>query len=466
METISDYIVYNWRRVLSWFKDDVFRRLFINAGKLLTANGIAALLSFVSAVLTARTLGPESYGILALVVAYVMTVRKLVAFNAWQAIIKFGSEALQADDRPGLRQLVKFGFSLDAVSAIVGVVLAMALSGPVISLLAWDQSVRLLLVLYSMSILFHLSGTPTGLLRLFNRFDLLGYSEVLCAVLGLGGVVWCLFTGQDLYGFVLVYLITGILGQLYIVFASLWVLRRHGLGAFITQPLAGVRERFPGIVDYVWTTNLTMTIRMLSREADSLFIAGLTTPAALGIFKVAKQFSSVLPRFSDPLSQAIYPELAHSWAKGDRQRFLSLMKRTTLFTGTAAFAGWFGFVILGPWILDLTVGSAFHGAYLITVFYMLAMVVFLCSVTLTPSMLAIGLTRKCFYSNLVATAVYFCLLFPFVRSFGIVGATLAYLGYFLVWSMLMVFYLFTYLRNQPVITADAEQLQETATEDH
>lgn len=441
MPDIADMLSRNCRKVVSWFKDDVFRRLFVNAARLLSANVIAAGLGLVATILTARALGPRDYGVLALIIAYELTMARLVTFNAWQAVIKFGSEALQKGDDRALRQLIKFAFSLDISSAVVGTILAVGLAGPIVSLLGWNQSVRPLVVLYSLLILFTFSGTPVGVLRLFDRFDLLSYTAVLSALVKLTGVVWCSVSSQGLLGFVLVYLFTGIFGRLYGVCASLWVLHTRKTGGIMGEPLRGIRASFPGIWDYVWTTNLTMTVRLLSREADSLFIAGLTTPAALGLFKVAKQFASVLPKLSDPLSQSIYPELTRSRAQGNKRQFLSLIKRTTVFTSTAAFSGWLVFVLAGRWIIHLTVGPAYEGAYWVTVIYMLALVVFLCCFALTPSLLAMGLARKSFIANVVATVFYFALLIPLVRTWGVVGASLAYLGFFVLWSAIMLRYL-------------------------
>ena len=100
----------------------------------------------------------------------------LATFNSWQAVIKYGSDAIEARNEAGLLQLVKFGFLLDIGSAAAGAVLALVLAGPVIRLLGWDESLRPMLMLYSLAILLNISGTPIGLLRLFDRFDLLGYS--------------------------------------------------------------------------------------------------------------------------------------------------------------------------------------------------------------------------------------------------------------------------------------------------
>ncbi len=441
MESIINLWTDHRRRVLAWFQDDVFRRLFVNAGKLVSANAVAAVLGLVAAVLTARALGPENYGILALVLVYELTLGKLVTFNAWEAVIKFGSEALHTDDRAGLRQLVKFGFALDIASAIVGTALAMALAGPVIRLLGWDPSVRSLLVLYSVLILFSLSGTPIGVLRLFDRFDLLSYTAILSGVVRLAGVVWCLVTRQALFGFVLVYLLTGIIGQLYQLFASLWVLRKQNVTGIVAQTVRGIRGRFPGIVDYVWTTNFNSTIRMLSREGDEFVVAGLTTPASLGLFKVAKQFSRILPRLLDPLYHSIYPELARLTAAGKKRAFISLVKRATLLVTVSAVGGWFLFLLLGKWLVTLTAGTEYSPAYVVAAVYMLALIILVGGFALAPAMLSLGLPRRSLGTVCAATAVYFIALVPLMSWWGITGAAVAYVIFALSWLLMMLLFL-------------------------
>jgi len=441
-------LVSTLRQVLSWFRDDAFRRLFLNAGKLLTANSIARLLGFAVTVITARTLGLENYGSLALILAYQLTIGKFVSFNAWQAIIKFGAERIHANDEEGLRQLVKFGFCLDLGSAVIGTVLAMALAGPVVVLIGWDRSIQPLLMLYSILILFSWTGTSVGVLRLFDRFDLLSYSTVLSALTRLGGTLWCLLTEQGLYGFVIVFLITGITGALYQVLASLWVLRKQGVRGIIRQPLYGLCSRFPDIWEYVWTTNLSSTIRMLSREADQLLLAGLVSPSDLGLFRVAKQLSSFLPMLSDPLSQALFPQLASYWSQGRKKEFVTVIKRVTFFTSMAGLGIWLVFLIFGKWIIINIFGSVFQQAYLVTTVYMFALAIFLCCFSIVPSMLAVGLVRQVFFITIMSTFLYFVLLFLLVPMIGILGASLAYVGFFISFYIVTIFYLFPHLRER------------------
>lgn len=434
-----------FHRIFGWFQDDVFRRLFLNTGKLLSASGISDILGLVVVALTARTLGPANYGILALVLTYEATIGKLVSFNAWQAIIKFGSEVQHLEDKTSLKQLLKFGFLLDISSAVLGTILAIALSGFVISLLGWDQSIRELLVLYSILILFSLNGTPIGVLRLYDRFDLLSYTAVLGAVIKLAGVTYCFFTNQSLLGFVIVYLITAIIGNLYQLLASLWVIRQQDLATFTSVPLRGLRSKFSGILDYVWTTNFNSTVRMLSRESDELILAALTTPSALGLYKIAKQFSKMLPKLTDPLYQSVYPELARLWVAGNYKGYLSLIKRSTLIVGFVTLLVWILFALFGKYIIIWTVGPVYQDAYWLAVLYMFALVIAVITFSFQPAMLAMGLPRESFKVQIIATVFYFILLIPLVGWWlGIMGAALSYVLYYVIWSCLM----FARLRQQ------------------
>ena len=46
----------------AWFQDAAFRRLLINAGKLLSGSGAASFIALGSAALEARYLGPGAFG--------------------------------------------------------------------------------------------------------------------------------------------------------------------------------------------------------------------------------------------------------------------------------------------------------------------------------------------------------------------------------------------------------------------
>ena len=185
-------------------------------------------------------------------------------------------------------------------------------------------------------------------------------------------MIACVLSSQPLLGYVVAHLLAAIVGQVFLLVASLWVLGRRRVAGVAAQPIARVTAVFPGIWDYVWTTQVNSSIRMISREADELIIAWLAGPASLGLFKMAKQFSRVLPMLTDPLYQSIYPELSRAWAAADPRQLLGLVKRSTLLVSLPAMGGWLAFVVLGNELIRWTVGEAYSGAYLPAVIYMLA----------------------------------------------------------------------------------------------
>jgi len=266
---------------------------------------------------------------------------------------------------------------------------------------------------------------------------LLGYLALSGALINLASISWAVFTEQDISGFVYVTLVAGIISQMQQVFVSIWALHRNGIEIRHKHSFSGFFDKFPGIFTYVWTTNISSTIRMLSREADELIIAALSSPEIVGLFKIAKQFSRILPILLDPLYQTIYPELSRLSAIGSKRGFISLIKRTTLLVSITALSVWFGFILLGKYLIVITVGLAYSNVFLTTVIYMFALVIAICGFALQPAMLALGFPKVSFNILVISTLLYFVILVLAMNKLGLVGASTSYVGYYAVWSIAM-----------------------------
>ncbi|RLB71828.1 MAG: hypothetical protein DRH03_05415, partial [Deltaproteobacteria bacterium] len=204
---------------------------------------------------------------------------------------------------------------------------------------------------------------------------------------------------------------------------------------------AGIGRRFPGLWRFVWTTNLNSSIRMSSRELDTLLVGGLAGVAAAGLYKVAKQFAGILGRFSDPLYQSIYPELAGLWAAQKFRRFKQLLLLPGLLAGFFSLFVWFFILFSGKFVLALTMGEAFIGSQPVLVWYMLAMVIAVSGFPLQPALLAMGKPQLSFFTHLGSTGLYFAVLPLFTIHYGVCGAAASYVVYYLVWSSMMIFFI-------------------------
>ena len=98
---------------VSWFSDLVFRRVFKNAGFLLSGKFATGILGLAYLSLAARGLGVEQFGLLVLVQTYVQVITGLTTFHSWQAVIRYGALSVEHDDTPGFQTLISFTTALD-----------------------------------------------------------------------------------------------------------------------------------------------------------------------------------------------------------------------------------------------------------------------------------------------------------------------------------------------------------------
>lgn len=425
------------RRAQAWLREEAFSRMLVNAGWLLGANGLSAVFLTAATLLSARALGAAQYGLLALTLSYVAVAGRLMTFQPWQAFVKFGSDCLAANDRQGLRRLIAFGWTLDATGSLAGFLLAYCAAAPLTRALGWDPSAAGLIRLYSLALPAAWRGTPIGVLRLFNRFDLFGYAQAVRGAAILVGTAVCAFFGGDAAAFALAYLAGAVTGELALIAAGRYVLRRQRLSGSDWLRLPRLSGRFPGIWDFAWTTNFSTTIRLLAKEVDILVVASVAGPAAVGVYRLAKQAGRVMILPLDPLHHSVYPELARLWSRCDRRGFLRVLRRSTLLAAALAGSCWLLFAAAGRPMIRILAGREFGAAYGIGLLYLLALAVLFLSFALQPALAAMGRPRETFKAHLFSAVLYVSILVPALRALGIAGAPTALLAYYFVWAGVM-----------------------------
>lgn len=418
--------------------DKTLNRLLRNAGLLLSGNIGAAVAGFVAVVLAARILGPLDFGRLALMSSYILVVDRLVNFQSWQALIKYGADFIVSGSEDKLKRVLKFGTLLDAGSAAIGT--AIAAGGAILlgHLREWDPQTIWLTVAYSGVILFHISGTPISILRLYNRFDLLAIQQIVPPIGRLIGVGIATITSGDFFVFVLAWIIADVVGHVVLILCGWKVLRDQQIIGVFRTSVRGIRREVDGLLSFVLTSNINASIRMTTRELDLLLVGAVLDVRSAGLYKIAKQFALVLSKVVDPLYQAIYPELTKLWSESRHAAFAALIKRSSAFAGGLGVAIWLFFAFLGTKVLRHTAGVEYIDAHGILSVYMLAIVISVWSVPLQPAMLAQGRPNVSLRVGIASTLLYFA-SFPYLTAmFGLTGAGWAYVLYYLAWSTIML----------------------------
>ncbi|QGG47309.1 oligosaccharide flippase family protein [Heliorestis convoluta] len=340
-------------RLTRVFKDELISKLLKNAGTLLSGNIIASVMGLLTLIITARTLGPEAFGILVLIQTYILVVDGLMNFQSWQAMIKFGTDFNENQEVDLFKAMIKYVLLIDVLTAIIATILAITMIkviGPFINI---DENVYHYVMLFSFVILFHVSGVPIAILRMFNKFKLLAFQAVLTSLIKLIGVIILFITESELLGFVIVWVITDIAGHILLQYLGFRELKKRNLSNILDIRINLLKGYIKNIWTFIITTNLNSSIRMSTRQLDILIVGSILGNHAVGLYKVAKQFSSVLSRLADPLYKAIYPQLTKLYTQKKLLDFKNLIIQSSALVFIPVMILWVVFFCLVILLLNI-----------------------------------------------------------------------------------------------------------------
>ena len=440
-----------WKKTSS---DDVLRRLVHNLTYLFSANMIVAGLGMLTLVVMARSLGPTGLGILALIEAYARSVDRVLRFEPWQTLVRYGTNALEKGDDTEFRRLVKYSTLFDLGGA------ALAASVALIGLFFvanWfdlgDESQTMAMV-FAATMYFALSSTPTAILRIFDKFRLLSKLAVVIATIRLLMAVTVWQLGGGLWGFVIILVIHQLLEQLLPLIFAWRELRIQGQSHVWHLPFQGLLKYNQGLLKFLLNVNINVIARTSTQRFDVLILGALLGPAAVGLYQLAKRIGVAAQRLGRPLQQAVYPDIARLWARGEVSRFRWIVLRVNLIMGSVALIA---FVILAAnmeFIVRLAFGDAFVPSVPIVIVQVLATTILLTGNTMNPALMSMGEDHRLVRITLVATAVFFIAFAPLVLTFGPIGASIGHVLFNTLWlaGCLWVFLARTHPRNHPVVT--------------
>jgi len=414
--------------VKHWFGDVIFRRVFKNAGFLMSgklANGLLGLIYFG---LAAHGLGVKQFGILILVQTYIQVITGITTFQSWQAVIRYGAICLEQKDVLSLQKLIKFTSLLDVAGVAVGAIIAYMCAPLIASYVGWSEEVVAYARPYSFLILFTIVATPTGILRLNDRFDLLAIQAVVPSMVRVIGVVIAYFLDAPFWAYLLAWFVAGMVGGLTLLVMGWLEALRQGWLYSLTFSLSNLTSPHRGIVKFSIVSNLHSSLLIVPSHMSTFLIGIVATPTAAGLFKVAREMATALTKPAELLTQSIYPEFARLGGRDSWQDFARLIIRSTIVAGSLGLVVLIVIIVLGKTFLSLAFGPEFVSAYWVLVLLVAAATLTIAAFGLDPAMYAMGRPSIPLTVNtIVILAVYLPVLIVLTPRMGPAGAGVAML---------------------------------------
>ena len=375
--------------------------------------------------LMARALGPVEFGLVILIHTYVVLARGLLNVKQFLAIVRYGVPALDAGDSATLRRLIAVCWRVDRFTCVIATFAAMA-SAPLIGpSLGMEQQHVIMLCLYSLVLLTTGNRTAIGILRLFDRFDVLGYKEIIGPMIRLCGIVIAWWLECELPVYVAIFAVAFAFEELYLGWCGRREYRKKMGPTPVTENLRDAKmAEFSGLRQFLWITYWQSNVDLIPKHGSIILAGLLLGPAEAGLLRLARQFSTLLSKPAGLIRQVVFPDLTRSWNEGNAN-FKLIVHRTALLAGGLGLlfvmAGYFW----GELLLGKLVGEEFIAAAPVLTLLLLASTFDLTASSLRSAAYAIGHAGKVLRLYALSAAIYVTLFILCTLEFGLIGSGLA-----------------------------------------
>ena len=400
------------------------QRVFKNFGVVLRGRGIAAVFNVVALALMANALSPVEFGLVVLLHTYVLAIRGFLNFRTFEAIVKYGVPLHASGDNDGLRKLLRITTSIDVMASIVATALGIAAASITGKFVHWDTQMVTIAAIYSLTLLTTATGTPNGILRLYDRFDVLGIWYTISPGIRFFGVVFAWFFDAEMLVFI------GVWAAAF-VFENIWIyLRGHrevhqhmsesiwrGFHSRELRETTSEFRHFMGVI--YWQTN----VDLLPKHLAVLLAGSLLGPAGAGMFRLANDFSTVLSKPGLMLREVLFPDLSrmlHNKEAG----FHELGYRAVRIAGAAGLLMVLLSIPLGAPILGI-IGQDYTPAAPLMTLMLLAATFELAGSPLRAAAYALGGAGTVLRIYALSSFVYLSLFYVFTPPLGLIGPGIA-----------------------------------------
>jgi len=323
-----------------------------------------------------------------------------------------------------LRSLLRSTMVIDLSSTLLATILAVAAVPLAGHFLHWDSQMMSWAAVYSLVILSTANGTPNGILRIYDRFDALSVQFTVGPALRLTMVAaaWALDAPKPV--FIIAWGSAFAAGHVYMFVRGLIELRAHmNTGLWSDFSWSEVRQRggefwkFIGVV--YWQTN----IDLLPKHVSVLLAGSLLGPASAGLFRLAREFSTVLTQPALMLREVLFPDLTRSFHAEDGH-FHSVPFKTALVAGSIGLLFVLVSVFFGGDILGI-VGEEYVAASTLLSLLLLAASFDLASASLRAAAYAMGRAGSILRIHIVGIITYIAMFFLLTPLTGLTGPGLA-----------------------------------------
>ncbi|WP_051279512.1 CDP-alcohol phosphatidyltransferase family protein [Hellea balneolensis] len=451
-------------------KHSVGKRIAANTGLMMGSKALAVILGLGSILIATKNLSAAELGIILFLHAYMLFFSEVTAFQSWQSLIRFGTDDIKENDAPRLAKLMQFGVKIDAISAVFG----FAISVAIFSFIVWltkafpdvfsraenfnISDLRNIAALYCILILFRQRGVSIGVFRLFDKFHILAIHSLIMPTTRFVGVLIAVITGAGFSGFLLAWFCGSLTAYIFLPLMALFELKQRHMVGLLFRAKSSLRHPRPGLWPFMIKSNIDSTLAASTAHLPALLVMSVFGSAWVAVYRIAEEAAKLLSEGFKLLDQVIYPELAKMVSLGQADKIWRLVTRT------AVILLGFGLVIAvlvqigGPELLSRIFSADYEQAAPLTSLLVLAAALMGIAAPLYPVLYAADHPERAIYARGTGVLVYISAFFIFSFTIGKMAP-----GWAAILSNASAVILLVFLARHTLKNAVREQKQDSLT---
>lgn len=412
--------------IISLKTNHFWRNLFKNSFWAFIGESSASAIELIITYILIKAIGSDNYGILILGQSYMSIMDVLINVQSWKSVIQYGQKCLVENSKIALHSYVKLGSILDMSTAILCTLMAFFLVSFVGKIFGWSSELVMCARLFSLTIFSHFAGTPTAILRIFDKFHLVALQKFLGATIKLSALfVPYLKEGKlSLYSVVIAYCLADIANNLMLVLFALLVYRKKvGLKGVLKAKSPKHKKEF------IWFTLWGTVSEIVDLPVNyfDVFIVSTLGNSAVSIFKVFKQCVGIIQKVISPIKQSIMPQFSELTAQKNEKRGFEVVEkihRVVICIGMplSALVG-----LLSPFWLKALYGEEYASQWYILLLYLIIQTYALSYSVIHPYFLALNQPKRSALYVLVANIIYAIIALITAKYIGLLGMVVAFL---------------------------------------
>ncbi len=305
-------------------------------------------------VLAARLLGVEGAGYVGIITQFSSNINRLTSFRMGELVISYVGEFSANGRRRQAAAVFKAAMLTEIASSLFAFALVISLSPLGARIFAHDPSLTGLFMFYGLSVLANfMYESGNGLLQFFDQFRMIAFISVGQSVLTLLLIVGAFLLRGSLDMVVFAYLVGKIALALSVSVAALWQAHVVWGPGWWRVPLSVLADRRSDLIRFAINTNLSGTLKLITRDSEMLWLGAFSTPLQVGYYKIAKAITNLLMMPVTPLITTTYREVAREVASERWQNVRYLLRSGSVLSASWTLPVSLGLVIFGQWVVAI-----------------------------------------------------------------------------------------------------------------